>query len=263
MNKGQNLEDYEKPGSLTIEERVDSITWSNAGRTNTGKSPYYEVGGVHAGVKVELIFKENSKALYHHGRFEDCEPGIGDARYLVHCDVMGTINVEGKTYKISKGYGVHERILSYGLVAPRIDYMLGIGLSWAHGWSEDFSWYIMSGNGPMGKAYINIHDALIVADGPRNAWVEDTHRWLDPKIRQITPYKWNIRIITSKGRLDATVIGYARAFYTWTRLGGTLLVNQYVCDAVSKFTRIDGTVIEYKQMASMEHMRTLYRQDEY
>jgi len=263
VNKGQNLEDYEKPGSLTIVESDDSVTWSNAGRTYTGKPPIYEIGGVHAGVKVNLTFKENSKALYHHGRFEDCKPEVGDAGYLVHCDVTGTVEVQGKVYKIAKGYGVHERIIQYGVVPPRIDYMLGIGLSWAHGWSEEFSWYIMSGNGPMGKAYINIDGEVIVAEGQKNAWVEDTDRWLDPKTRQITPYKWRIQIITPKGRLDVAVVGYGRAFYTWTRSGGTLVVNQYVCDAESTFTRTDGTVIKTSQMASMEYMRTLYRQADY
>jgi hypothetical protein len=131
------------------------------------------------------------------------------------------------------------------------------------GWSEEFSWYIMSGNGPMGKAYINIDGELLLAESQQNAWVEDTDRWLDPKTRQTTPYKWRIYIITSKGRLDVNMVGYARAFYTWTRVGGTLLVNQFVADAESKFTRADGTVIKSKQMASMEYMRTLYRQADY
>jgi len=263
VNKGQNLEDYEKPGSLTITESDDVVTWANAGRTYAGKPPIYELGGTHAGVKVNLTFKENSKALFHHGRFEDCNPEKGDAGYLVHCDVTGTVEVQGKVLKIAKGYGVHERILTYGVVPPRIDYMLGIGLSWAHGWSEEFSWYIMSGNGPMGKAYINIGGETLLAEGQENAWVEDTDRWLDPKTRQTTPYKWRIYVVTPKGRLDVTLIGYSRAFYTWTRVGGTLLVNQYVADAESKFTKTDGTVIKAKQMASMEYMRTLYRQADY
>jgi len=263
VNKGQNLEDYEKPGTLTITESDGAVTWENAGRTYTGKPPIYDLGGVHAGVKVNLRFKENSKALFHHGRFEDAKPKSGDAGYLVHCDVTGSIEVNGEVLKIAKGYGVHERILTYGIVPERIDYMQGLGLSWAHGWSEEFSWYIMSGNGPMGKAYVNIDGDLVLAEGPKNAWVQDVDRWLDPKSRQVTPYKWRIDIITPKGRLDIEMTGFARAYYTWTRVKGTLVVNQFVADAVSVFTRTDGTVIKANQMASMEYMRTLYRQADY
>jgi len=264
VNKGQNLEDYLPPGSITVKEEKDQVTWSNAGRIMVGKPPNYELSGVHAGVKVNLHFKETSDALYHHGRFEDLPPNEGRAGYLVHCKVTGSIEVQGKVLKIATGYGVHERILNAGIVPPRIDFMKGRGLNWSHGWSEEFSWYIMSGDmGPTGKGYVNIDGEVLVVQGVDKAWVNEVDHWLDPKTRQLAPYKWNIWLVTPKGRLDIVLNGYGRAFYTWTRLGGTLVVNQYVCDAVSTFTRTDGTVIKAKQMASMEYMRTLYRQADY
>jgi len=264
INKGQNLDDYLPPGTINIKEEKDQVTWSHAGRTYIGKPPIYELSGVHAGVKVDLQFKETGAALFHHGRFEDLPPKEGDAGYLVHTKVTGTIEVQGKTLKIATGYGVHERIFTFGVVPPRIDYMKGRGLNWAHGWSEEFSWYIMSGDiGPFGKGFVNIDGELLVVQGVDKAWINEVDHWLDPKTRQLAPYKWNIWLATSKGRLDIAVTGYGRAFYTWTRAGGTLVVNQYVCDAVSTFTRTDGTVIKAKQMASLEYMRTLYRQPDY
>jgi hypothetical protein len=67
---------------------------------------------------------------------------------------------------IATGYGVHERILNAGIVPPRIDYMKGRGLNWAHGWSEEFPWYIMSGDvGPTGKGYVSISGELLVVQG--------------------------------------------------------------------------------------------------
>jgi hypothetical protein len=44
------------------------------------------------------------------------------------------------------------------------------------------------------------------------------------------------------------------------RRKGTLVINQFCADAETVFTYPDGRVIEAKQMISIEHMRTLYRQ---
>jgi hypothetical protein len=94
-----------------------------------------------------LHYQETSDALFHQSRFEDLPPNEGQAGYLVHCKATGTIEAQGKILIliIATGYGVHERILNAGIVLPRIDYMKGRGLNWAHGWSGEFSWYIMSG----------------------------------------------------------------------------------------------------------------------
>lgn len=56
------------------------------------------------------------------------------------------------------------------------------------------------------------------------------------------------------------MFAYGRAYYTWIRRGGVLIVNQYVANATAKFTFTDGRVVEEPQMASVEQMRTLYRQ---
>ena len=264
VNKGQNLDDYLPPGTCIIKEEKDQVTWSNGGRIYIGKPPYWHLQGSHAGVKTNLIMEADSDGLYHHGRFEDLDSNSGRAGYLVHAKVTGTIEVNGQTLTLEKAYGVHERILMGGNVPERIQFMMGRGLNWVHGWSDGFSWYVMAGDiGPNGKGYLKIDSELFVVQGVTNVWVEEISHWHDPKTRQLQPHKWHIWMITPKGRLDAILTGYARAYYTWTRRTGTLLVHQSMCDSTSTFTRTDGTVIKSEQLGMMEQMRTLYYQPEY
>lgn len=123
---------------------------------------------------------------------------------------------------------------------------------------------------------VNIDGELAVVKGADKAWVEETGRWLDPHTNQLNPCKWKIHAITGKGRLDAVVTAYGRAYYQWIRMGGTLVVHQFLADAEATFTRTDGSVVASKQkgtnfglpdqtpltvLASLEYMRTFYKQD--
>lgn len=96
-----------------------------------------------------------------------------------------------------------------------------------------------------------------VAHGIGKAIVTEIGEWLDPRTKQMNPYKWRVQVNTDKGDLDAEVSAYGRAFYTWTRLNGSLLVHQYLADCVAKFTKTNWTVLHSKQVANLEYMRTL------
>lgn len=266
INKGQNIDDYLPPGSIKIEEDENKkqVTWTNAGRIMIGRPPVWEVKGEHAGVKVNLTVNQRGDAFHHCGRFEDLGK-VGSAGYIMHARVTGTVEVDGKVLNISRGHGIHERILHTGIVPERIDYMLGRGLNWLHGWGEEFTWYVMAGDiGRMSTAMINIDgEELSTVNGADNAWIEEVGHWLDPKTNQMNPCKWHVWAVTPKGRLDATVSAYGRAFYAWTRRHGIMLVHQSVADGEATFTRNDGTVLKSSnQVCSMEQMRTLYRQAE-
>ncbi|KAG9605842.1 hypothetical protein KCU77_g577, partial [Aureobasidium melanogenum] len=262
VNKGQNIDDYYKPGTCSIEESTDHVQWSNAGRVFTCKMPEWHAGGEHAGVKVDLTFKQRSDAFFHAGRFEDLRQDGGVAGYIFHGRVNGTIQVHGKTLEIEEGHAIHERIFMGGHVPRRMDYMMKRGENWVHGFGEEFSWYGLTADvGPASTFMVNIDGGLAVVKGADKAWVEEVDRWLDPKTNQLNPRKWKIWAITDKGRLDAIVTGYSRAYYTWTRMGGSLVVHQYLCDAEATFTRTDGSVVHSKQVASLEYMRTFYRED--
>ncbi|GAB7356272.1 hypothetical protein MBLNU459_g7081t1 [Dothideomycetes sp. NU459] len=263
VNKGQNIDDYLPPGSIKIQESEDAVTWSNAGRVYKGSPPNWHVTGEHAGVKVDLKFSQRSNAFFHCGRFEDLKPDSGVAGYVLHARVSGTIEVRGQTLEIDNGHGIHERIIMSGHIPRRIDYMGARGENWVHGFGEEFSWYGLTADAnPAATFMVNIDGELAVVKGADKAWVEEIGRWLDPRTNQLNPCKWKIHAITDKGRLDAVVTAYARAYYTWTRQHGSLVVHQYLADADAKFTRTDGTVIESKQVASLEYMRTFYRQDD-
>jgi len=143
INKGQNIDDYVKPGSLKIKEG-EQVTWTNAGREFICQPPDYKIRGSHAGVKVKLDFKQSADGFYHCGPFEALKADSGIAGYIVHGRVSGTIEVKGKTLKVNNGFGVYERIIIGGKIPPRIDYNLG-GSQWTHGWGEEFSWYTLTG----------------------------------------------------------------------------------------------------------------------
>jgi len=263
INKGQNIDDYLPPGSIQCTEGVEQITWSNAGRTFVSKPPHWEIGGEHAGVKINIKFKEYSQAYFHCGRFEDLKPDQGTAGYIVHGTATGTIEVQGKTLTIAEGWGVHERIFMAGIVSPRVDYKAGRGSHWMHGWGKEFSWYLLNGDiGSSVTAMVNIDGELATVKGRENGWVEEVAHWIDPKSNQLCPYKWNIWMVTDKGRLDATVTGFTRGYYTWVRRFGQLVVYQFAADCKATFKRTDGTVIESNVVASVDYMRTLNRQPE-
>lgn len=139
------------------------------------------------------------------------------------------------------------------------------------------SWYGLTADvGPASTFMVNIDGELAVVKGADKAWVEEIGRWLDPHTNQLNPCKWKIHAITDKGRLDAEVTAFGRAYYQWIRMGGTLVVHQFLADAEATFTRTDGSVITSKQkgvnihisnqtpltvLASLEYMRTFYKQD--
>jgi len=262
INKGQNIDDYEKPGSMKIEESSDKVIWSNAGRTMECTPPLWKIGGTHAGVKVDLSFKQTSDAFFHCGTFESLAPDSGMAGYVLHGRASGTIEVDGKVLKMVNAHGVHERIFMSNTVPRRVDYMGGRGEQWVHGFGEEFSWYMLTADvSGSSTAMVNIDGKLHTVTGKKDAWTHEIGYWHDPKTNQTNPHKWESFIITDVGRLDATVTAYKRGFYTWIRRGGTLVVHQYVADCKATFTKTDGTVIESNQVASFEYMRTLYKQE--
>ena len=261
VNKGQNIDDYEKPGSIKINEETNVVKWSNAGRTMECRPPYWKIGGEHAGVKVDLDFRQTSDAFFHCGQFETLAKDSGMAGYVLHGRASGTIEVHGKTLKLVDAHGVHERIFISKVMPIRVEYMGGRGEQWVHGFGDEFSWYMLTADvSGSSTAMVNIDGELAVVTGKAKAWTDEIGFWMDPKTNQVNPHKWRTFIITDKGRLDATVTAYKRGFYTWIRRRGTLVVHQYLADCEATFTRTDGTVVKSKQVASFEYMRTLYKQ---
>ena len=262
INKGQNLDDYHKVGTLKFSDTEDSNTWTLAGRVfRSEQQKKWKVTGEHAGVRVDLHYTQRGDAFYngHRGAFDDLKSGEGHAAFIVHCYVTGTVTVSGKTMSIYEG---HERICMAGHVPERIQFMKARGMNWMNGWGKDISWYMKTADrGRSSTCMLIIDGETMVVYGGENAWIEEIGFWLDPKTNQMNPCKWKVWALTEKGRLDATVSAYGRAYYTWVRAGGTILVHQYVADCEAKFTRKDGTVTEEKQMASNEYMRTLYLQE--
>jgi len=260
INKGQNIEDYGKPGTIQIKEGGSETVWSTPDRRYVCRPPHWRVEGDHAGVKADIDFSDSSAGFFHLGSFEQLQPQGGCAGYIMHGRVSGTITANGKEYKF-KGFGVHERIIQSGIVPDRTNYMGGRGLNWMHGWSDEFSWYCFKGDVGensftgvvnIGKDSFTVHEA--------EGGIEEVAYWLDPKSKLMIPYKWRVWMNTAKGRLEADVYGYGRGYYTWIRRHGTMVVNQYLADSNSKFKYKDGRVVDAPQMAMIEHMRTLYRQ---
>ena len=262
VNKGQNIDDYEPVGSLNFAESKDKgVVWSLAGRIFESQPPNWRVMGEHAGVKVDLTFTQRGDAFYHCGEFGNLKNGEGLAGYIVHCHAKGTVTTGEKTLTISNGHGVHERIIMAGKVPARLHYMAGRGSCWLHGWGKSLSFYCLTRDlGRSSTFMLNIEGETLVTQGSENAWMEEADFWLDPKTNQMNPRKWKLRAQTDKGQFEATITAYGRAYYTWIRKGGALLVHQFCADSDAKFTKHDGSVIEEHQVASLEYMRTLYIQ---
>lgn len=259
VNKGQNIEDYAKPGTIKIDQTATETIWS-AERKYICKPPNWRVEGEHAGVITDFEYKATSPGFFHLGKFEDLPADGGCAGYVMHGTAQGTITVNGKAHKF-KGYGVHERIIQSGIVPDRTEYMGGRGLNWMHSWSDEFSWYCFKGDvGPnQFTGIVNIgKDSYPVQD--HDGGIEELAYWLDPKSKIMIPYKWRVWANVPVGRLESEVWGYGRGYYTWIRKHGTMVVNQYIADSKSKFTFKDGRVLESPQLAMIEHMRTMYRQ---
>ncbi|OCK82446.1 hypothetical protein K432DRAFT_380396 [Lepidopterella palustris CBS 459.81] len=262
INKGQNIEDYAKPGEIKITESEKETVWSTSDRKYICSPPHWRVEGDHAGVKTDIDYTESSEGFFHLGTFDTLKPEGGFAGYIMHGKAEGTITVKGKALKF-KGFGVHERIIQSGIVADRTHYMGGRGLNWMHGFSDDFSWYCFKGD--VGDknftGVINIGGKSFPVKGS-DGGIEETFYWLDPKSKLMIPYRWKVWMETDKGRLESEVWGYARGYYTWIRKHGTMVVNQYTADSTSKFIHKDGRIITSPQMCMIEHMRTMYRQED-
>ncbi|KAI9743704.1 MAG: hypothetical protein M1818_003020 [Claussenomyces sp. TS43310] len=260
INEGQNFDDYNKPGTIQIQSTDKEAVWACKDRTFTCRPPFWYIKGEHAGVTVDLEFRQRGDAFYHCGLFENLKDDAGLAGYVVHARVKGTISIKGgSTLNISNGHGTQERIILAKNIPPRLDYMKGGGQNWLHGWGDKLSWYILTGDiGSHSTFMLNVGDKTYTATG--SATYQEIGRWLDPLTNQINPCKWRVVAQTSAGQLEAIVTGHSRAYYTWTRASGTVLVHQFLCKAEAKFTAKDGEVTEESQVASLEYMRTLYRQ---
>ncbi|KAJ5924921.1 hypothetical protein N7454_007560 [Penicillium verhagenii] len=261
INKGQNIDDYNQVGTLDVKISDSKVSWSSNGRVFESEPPIWHVKGEHAGVLVDLEFKQRGQAFYHCGEFSNIKNDEGIAGFVVHCRATGTVTVRDKVYTISDGHGVHERILMGGRVPDRLSSMAGRGSNWVHGWGNHFSFYTLTRDVSQSSTFMLNIDGETLASVGENVSIRETEHWLDPKTNQMNPRKWKISAVTAKGKLEAVVTGYARAYYSWIRRGGTLLVHQFVADCEARFIRTDGTVVEDKQMvASLEYMRTLYHQ---
>lgn len=260
VNKGQNIDDYYRPGTLEIKEDSGAVEWRLGGRIHVNKPPNFSVLGTHAGVKANIQVHQTTPAFFHKGRFEDIASNKGSAGYVVHCRASGTIEVHGRVLKFSDGHAIHERIIQSGFIPDRLDYMAGRGLNWMHGFGEELSWYIIAGESKRAGGMINIQGDQVSLLDHNSGVVEELAHWIDPKTKILQPYRWKVTMKTKLGVLEAIVFAYSRAYYTWVRRGGVLVVNQYVADTDVVFTFEDGRQIVKHQMASVEQMRTLYRQ---
>jgi hypothetical protein len=261
VNVGQDVADYFKPGAIKISEDADKVIWRCENLEYICTPPEWHVRGERGGVKVDIKWRQVNNAFWHLGTFETMKrPGM--AGYVVHCRASGTVEVEGKVMRFSDQYGTHERITQQIYVPDRSGHMGGKGLHWMHGYSEGLDWFLMRsdvGKG-LGTAMINVGDEQILLEDPSSCGVEENGNWIDPQSRVVTPFKWRVWIRTPRGNLETLVQSYARQYYTWVRRGATLIVNQHCADAQTDFTFPDGRKISEKQMVSIEHMRTFYRQ---
>lgn len=265
ISKGQNIEDYFTPSSIKFETTSNSVTWSIAGRELIYAPPYWHAKGTHAGVELDLTMTPRGDCFFHVANFEDhfdTKTHTGVAGGNIHLRVNGTIKANGKTYTITNGHGVHERILMAGFVPERINYMGKGGSPWIHGWGEQLSFFTISRDtGHNAQLSVNVDGETLAVQGPGWVITKEREQWLDPKTKQANPRKWTIFATTQKGKFEATITGYARWYYTWTRRGGILVVHTFMCDTVMTFTRNDGSVINEKGVGVVEYMRTLYNQN--
>jgi hypothetical protein len=261
VNKGQNIDDYIKVGTLNFDSSDSTVTWKLNGRVFEAQPDQWHVSGEHAGVAVDLIFTQRGEAFYHCGEFKNIQNDRGNAGFIIHCHTKGTVTVHGKKYTISNGHGVHERIIMAGLVPDRLGSMAGRGSNWLHGWGDKLSFYVLTRDVSQSTTFmINVGNKTLASVG-KSVSIQEVEQWLDPKTNQMNPRKWRLRATTAEGQLEAVVTAYGRAYYTWVRKGGSLVVHQYVADCEARFEGTDGTVVEEKQMvSSLEYMRTFYHQ---
>ncbi|KAF2813039.1 uncharacterized protein BDZ99DRAFT_556199 [Mytilinidion resinicola] len=264
INKGQNIDDYHPLNTLTFTDTPTTATWTLAGRVFSSRANHWTVSGSHAGVSVQLEWTQRGDALYNGGPFADLHSDAGHSAFIVHAHVTGTVTAGGRTLVVSagNGHGIHERICMAGHVPARLQYMLERGMNWLNGYGAAMSWYIKTASrGRSATMMLNVYGETLAVVGGEWAGVEEVGFWLDPKTNQVNPRKWRVwAVVEGKGRLEAVVTAYGRAYYTWVRQGGVVLVNQFVADAVCTWTREDGTRVVEEQMAMNEYMRTLYVQ---
>ncbi|KAK4938697.1 hypothetical protein LTR10_020880 [Elasticomyces elasticus] len=267
ISKGQNLEDYYHPGAIEFEETDKKTSWKLGGREMgyLGDGKWY-AKGTHAGVETDLIFTQRGDYFYHVSAwdtgFDKKLPG-GIAGGNGHVRVNGTIKANGKTYTITNGHGMQERIVMAGFIPERINYMGKGGSPWMHGWGEQLSFFTISRDtGHNAQFSVNVDGETLAVMGAGWAITKENEQWLDPKTKQANPRRWTVIATTTKGRFQASVVGFARYYYTWIRRHGVLVVHQFMCDTVMTFTRNDGSVVSEKGVGMVEYMRTLYNQSQ-
>ena len=207
-----------------------------------------------------ITVMQTTPASSHKGRFEDIAQNHGSAGYVAHCGASGAVEVHGRTLKFTNGHAIHETIIQSRFLLDRLDYLAGRGLNWMHGFSKTVSSILIAGEGKRAGGMVNIGGRQLSLPDHKSATIEDTASWLDPKTKIMQPYQWRVSMRKAEGTLEAETFAYGRAYYTWIRRGGVLLVKQFVANTRATFTYPDGRVVTEDQMASIEQMRILYRQ---
>ncbi|MBI4578396.1 MAG: hypothetical protein HY718_01745 [Planctomycetes bacterium] len=251
---GSNLRDHQ-PDTLQIREEADRVTWSIKGRDFTGEPPIWRLSGSHAGVTTQLTYKALGPALWCWGPFARLSAG-GRAGYEQLCTVEGTVQVDGKTYEIKNGYGVHERHEAAWTDTGdyMVDDIMGRGLYWQFGFSPEFSYYALTRERHPNFGYAVIDGEVYASTDPKKVQTEDVAFWDDPRTGFHVPYKWHTWMQTDDGIMDVHYTAYARACNVWVRPKGYCIYYWFLCRGSGSFRFADGRVVQSDNMMCLQNI---------
>ncbi|MDD5093923.1 MAG: hypothetical protein PHV74_06040 [Dehalococcoidia bacterium] len=232
-----------------VRQTKDEVVWYLQNREIVCRPPYWEMKGEHLGVECDLVFGGLGDASYHKGKYADLAKN-GLAGYEQPMWVEGSIKAQGKTYTLTKGFGVQEKFTQPAWDLAQV--LTGTPYYWCW-WASDniriFIYYFPS----MGRTYSHVvvdEKEVVFHDekGSSNIILDELEYWIDPKTRMQVPVKWHFNLASKNGVIDLHVAASSRTYYGYLTKSGPTIHYGLHAHSKGQLFLSDGRVIPLNNM---------------
>jgi hypothetical protein len=226
-----------------------AVIWEVPGRTHTCRPPIWELKGSHAGVDLDLTFRQMPPSWWTLGSFQNAKTS-NTGGYDAPCSIEGSITVAGRTFQLKNAYGIREHMV-VGRKTDIIGYLPPPDrLYWDYLVSDDITLYFFQYPLP------GIYRGFVRAFGEEFAFIPKEGKgdikhtileyWNDPRSGLALASRWHLAMSSASGVLYIEISAHGRSFFHWVMTTGLRVEIWQIGVANGKFMAADGRTVEIK-----------------
>jgi hypothetical protein len=241
---------YLKPEELEIVKKSDKVVWKVGERQYIHRPPVWEIKGSHAGVELDLVFRQAAPPIWAFGPFEKlAEQSSGG--YDCFVSVNGTIKAASRTYSIKDGLALKEHCVLGGQAWDVIGQNAPPNhFYWTQMKTQDIQVYFFRqtargiNHGRIGVEGKEIN--YMPGMGAGSISFNTLDHWHDPRSGLYLPCRWHLVMSSAQGTVDLEIAAHARLYYHYNAQKGVLLMMWFLSTANGVFYFPDGRSLPIK-----------------